>query len=85
MRNHLVQPSHFKGNETQEANDLPKIILLLAARSDSCLALFYQDALVRYQEFKSFRNLSQINLTSHGAEIQTQSPMKCHGQKQWIK
>lgn len=35
MRNHLVQLSHFKGNETQEENDLPKIIQRSVARSDS--------------------------------------------------
>lgn len=34
MRNHLVQLSHFKGNETQEENDLPKIIQLSVAKSD---------------------------------------------------
>lgn len=32
MRNHLVQLSHFKGNETQEENDLPKIITALSGQ-----------------------------------------------------
>lgn len=35
MRNHLVQPSHVKGDETQEVNNLPKIIQLLVARYNS--------------------------------------------------
>lgn len=47
MRNHLVQLSHFKGNETQEENDCLGSYSAQWPGLTPSLVLFYQEVLVK--------------------------------------
>lgn len=58
MRNHLVQLSHFKGNETQEENDLPKIIQLSVAKSD------FQSSAILLRSPGNARGLRALEITA---------------------